>query len=176
MCNFLRISSLMISDLKAQESMHGSQGPCVLRRDADARAARGVFQPVLNLLSQLFHGFRSRRILRVDEHRRRKIAFRKHLDDMDEMRANGVSRGRVFGLIDQHIDGAAVWIQREMVGGFVVGKTHHMVSALDHALLVRVLRRRFVLFMHGTRRHIVRRLYFLGGKLFLLYPDRQTEN
>src|ERR1700716_4178970 len=76
--NFRRVTRLMVLDLKAQESMHGLQGLRVFGRDADARAARCVFQLILNLLSQLFHGFRSRRILRVDSHRRRKISFRKH--------------------------------------------------------------------------------------------------
>jgi hypothetical protein len=51
-----------------------------------------------------------------------------------------------------------------------------VVSALDHVVLVRVLGRGFVMFMHGTRRHVFGRWFFLGGRLFLLPPAGQTEN
>jgi hypothetical protein len=57
-----------------------------------------------------------------------------------------------------------------------VGEAHHVVSALDHVVLVRVLGRGFVMFMHGTRRHVFGRWFFLGGRLFLLPPAGQTEN
>ena len=143
--NLAGIAGLMILNLEAQKFVHGGNGAGVFRCDADARAVLGVFQFVLNGFAQTLHGLRAGRILGVDEHGRGKIAHCKHLCDVAEVHADFIARGRVAGRVGLDVDGAAVRIENEMVGGFVMREAHDVIAAFDDALMMVVLRGRFVL-------------------------------
>jgi hypothetical protein len=99
----------------------------------------GVFQLVLNLFVELFHGRRARGILRVDEHWRGKIVLGKHSHDVPEVHSNFVPRGRVIRSVGFHFDRPAVGVKAEMVSGFIMGEAHDVITPLDHALLVVIL-------------------------------------
>ncbi len=140
----------MIGNLEPQKRVDAPDRVCVPGGDPDARSAPGIFQLVMDGIAEFLHCFRSGRILRVDEHGRGKIARGEHLDDVREVRANFILGGDVLRGVRLHFDGATIGIQAKVVRGFVMWKTHNVIAALDDSLVMRVLRRGFVLRRGGT--------------------------
>src|SRR5215471_12190338 len=169
--HFRGIASLMIGNLKAQEFMHGAQRVRVLCSDADSRSFFARLQLVLNRLAQALHRFGSRRILRMNQHRRGKISARKHSYDMSKMRTDLVPVGRVLHIVGFYFNRPAVAIEPKVMRGFLVRKPHHFVSALHHALVVLVLGWRFLLRVHRTSRHVRSLLWWL-----LLRTNQRNKN
>src|SRR6266852_2597741 len=135
----------MIGNLEPQKRVDAPDRVCVPGGDPDARSAPGIFQLVLDRIAEFLHCFPSGRILRVDEHGRGKIARGEHLDDVREVRANFILGGDVLRGVRLHFDGATIGIQAKVVRGFVMWKTHNVIAPLDNTLVMRVLRRGFVL-------------------------------
>src|SRR5262250_1386691 len=80
----------------------------------------------------------------MDEHGRGKVSLCKQLCNVTEVGTNLVSTGCVLRIDSFRLDGAAIRIEPEMVDGFLVGKTHHLVPALYNTLMMSVLGRTFV--------------------------------
>ena len=135
----------MVFDLKAQKLVYGGNGVGIFRRDADAGAPPGVFQLVLNGVAEFLHGLRTWRILRVNQHGGGKIAGYEHFCDVAEVHADFIAGCGVAGGVGLDIDRAAVGIQNEMMSGFVMGEAHDVIATVDDALVMAVLRGRFVL-------------------------------
>src|SRR5712692_2296489 len=134
--NFGRVAGLVVGNLEAQETMHGLKGFPVLRGYADAPAALRVFQLVFDSLAQALHRFGAWRILRMDQHGNLKISRREQFSDVREVRTDGVPAGGVLRVPGVGLNGPAVGIEPEMMGGLVVRETHLMIPALHHALVL----------------------------------------
>jgi hypothetical protein len=120
--------------------------------DPDDRA-RGRFAVfITNLVAELGHLRRAGRRRVVNKHGNVEVASGEALYDMREMHANLVAGGGVFGIVGGDVDGAAGFIQQEMVSGGLVGEAHSMVAAGGNAVVVR----RSVL--GGGRRSLLGRL------------------
>ncbi len=157
----------MIGNLEPQKRVDAPDRFRVPGGDSDARSAPGIFQLVLDGIAEFLHGFRSGRVLRVDEHGRGKIADGEHLDDVGEVRANLIPGCDVLPGVRLHFDGAAIGIQAKVVRGFVMWKAHDVIAALDDSLVMRVLGWGFVLGRGGP--------CFLRGRFVRRESAKYTE-
>ena len=131
----------MVLNLKPQKFVHSSKGLGVFRCHADARAALGVFQFVLNCVAQSLHGLRAGWILRVNQHGGGKIASREHFRDVAEVHADFIAGRSVIRRLGFDFDGAPIGIEPKVMRGSVVREAHDVITALDDALMIVVLRR-----------------------------------
>ena len=143
--NLEGIAGLMVTDLKAKKFVYCGEGIGVLGEDADAGTAARIFQRVMNVVAELFHGRGAGRILGVDKHWSGKITGGKHFYDVSEVGADFIASRGILGGVRFDFDGAAIAVEEEVVSRFVVGKAHDMIAALDDALVLAGLRGRFIL-------------------------------
>jgi hypothetical protein len=143
--NLEGIAGLMVTDLKTEKFVNGGESIGVLGKDADAGTAARIFQRVMNVVTELFHGCGAGRILCVDKHGSGKITGGKHFYDMAEVGADFIASRGVLGGVRFDFDGAAIGVEEEVVGRFVVGKAHDVIAALDDALVWVSLRGRLIL-------------------------------
>lgn len=134
--DFRCIASLVVGDLEAEKGVDGLEGFGIGGSDLDFGAARSIGVEIANLVAELGHPRRAGRRGVVDEHGDVEIAGGETLGDVGEVHANFVTSGGVLGVVGGDFDGAAGFVQAEMVRGGFVGETHGVVSARSDGVVV----------------------------------------
>jgi hypothetical protein len=130
--DFNRVTRLMILNLKSQKLMYGFDRLNVGGRNANLCATVDLFVLVFDISLRPLHRLNARRSLPVNEHRRREIAFGKHLGNVLEMSADLISASCVVIAVGRDLNGSTVIIEAKMMRGLGVRKTHCLVSTLVH--------------------------------------------
>ena len=138
--DFRGVTSFVVGDLEAKEGMDGLEGFGIGGSNLDFGATRGVGVEVANLVSEFGHHRRAGRRGVVDEVGDVEVAGGETFRDVGEVQADVVPGGGVFGIVGGDVDGAAGFVQTEMVRGGFVGETHGVVSAGSDSVVVRGVR------------------------------------
>src|ERR1051325_10673095 len=88
----------------------------------------------------------------MNQHRRGEVSGREHRHNVFKMRADFVPARGILRVVGFHFDGSAIRIEPEMMCGFLMRKTHHLIPALHHALMVLVLGWRLLLVVGWAHR------------------------
>ena len=134
--DFGRVTGLVVGDLEAEEGMDGLEGLGIGGGDLDFSAACRVGVEVANLAAQFGHHSSAGRCGVVDEHGDVEVAGGEALDNVGEVHANFVAGGSVFGVVGGDVDGAAGFVEAEMVGGGFVGEAHGVVATGGDGVVV----------------------------------------
>lgn len=130
----------MIGDLEAQEFVNRRQSRFIIGSDGDSGAARGFLNIPMQFVFELGHGCGSGDVLAgVHQHRHVEISGREHLDDVVKVAANLIPAFGVFHIVRPYVDDAAILVQFEVVGGFLVRESHLVIAALVERSSVIVL-------------------------------------
>ena len=126
--DFGRVTGLVVGDLEAEERVDGLDGFGIGGSDLDFGAARGVGVEIADLVAEFGHHERAGRCSVVDEHGDVEVSGREAPGDVGDMHANFVAGSGVFGVVGGDVDGAAGFVEAEMVGGGLVGEAHGVVA------------------------------------------------
>src|SRR5262249_19432666 len=110
----------MILNVKPQKLMNGFDRLRVSGRYANLCATVDPFELIFDFSLQPLHRLNTRRGLRVNDHRRREIAFGKHPGNVLEMSADLISTGRVGAAVSRDLNGAAVIFEAKIMRGLGV--------------------------------------------------------
>src|SRR5260370_37723281 len=91
----------------------------------------------MNLAAEFGHHGCAGRCGVVNEHRYVEVACRETLGDVRKVHANLVAGGGIFGIVSGNVDGAAGFVEAEMMSGCFAGETHGVGSTVGNVLVVR---------------------------------------
>ena len=134
--DFGRVAGLVVGDLETEEGVDGLEGFGIGGGDLDFGTARGVGVEVADLAAELGHHGRAGRCGVVDEHGGVEGTGGEALGDVGEVHTNFVTSDGVFGVVGGDVDGAAGFVEAEMVGGGLVGETHGVVATGGDGIVV----------------------------------------
>ena len=126
----------MVGDLEAQKGVDGLLGFGVGGGDLDFGAARSVAVEVMDLAAEFGHHECAGRCGVVNEHRYVEVACRKTIGDVRKVHADLVAGGGIFGIVSGNVDGAAGFVEAEMMGGGFVEETHGLVATGGNDVVV----------------------------------------
>lgn len=130
------IVGLVVGNLEAKEGVNDLDGFGVGGRDLDFGAAIGFHVAIADFVAEFGHDRSARRIGVVDEHGHIEIAGGEAFGDVREVHADLFARGGVLGVVGGDVDDAAGFGEAEAVSGCFMRKTHGMVTAGGHDVVV----------------------------------------
>jgi hypothetical protein len=134
--NFGCVARLVVGDLKAEKCVDGLDGFRVGGGDLDFGATGSVAVKVTDMAAEFGHRGCARRCCVVDEHGDVEVACRETVGEVRKVHADLFAGGGVFGIVSGNVDGAAEFVEAEMVSGGFVGETHGVVATGGHGIVV----------------------------------------
>ena len=128
----------MVLYLKAKEFMDCSDCFGILACDPDTCSAGNLFDLILDFTAQLFQCRNAGWRTRVDQHRRVEVTPAEHGGDVLEVFKNLLPAGRIGRIVRDCLDAAAISEKLKMMRRLVMGKAHHLITALHNSGVVLV--------------------------------------